>query len=67
MALGIPVILCREAMDPRFSFLSTIMPIYTPENFDRIDWNPPAVDLGPIRQRLLELAGSIISAARASL
>jgi hypothetical protein len=52
MALGIPVIICREQMDPRFSYLSTFIPVYTPETFGAIDWSPAAVDIEPVRHRL---------------
>jgi hypothetical protein len=52
MALGIPVIVCREYADPRFSFIADLTPVYTPDVFDRIDWNPEPVDVGPIRHRL---------------
>lgn len=62
MALGIPVVICRNAMDPRFSFLSEITSVYTPPTFDRIDWNPPAVDIEPIRRGLTQLVREKIAA-----
>ncbi len=52
MALGIPVVICREHMDSRFSYLSQFIPVNTPETFGSIDWNPTAVDIEPIRHRL---------------
>ena len=61
MALGIPVIICREAMDPRFSLLSALTRVYTPECFDEIDWNPAPLTLDSIRQHLEGLVWSRIS------
>lgn len=62
MALGIPVIICRHAMDPRFSFLSEITRVYTPQTFDQIDWSPAAVDVEPIRRKLTQLVQAQIAA-----
>ena len=55
MALGIPVILCRKAFDPRFSYLAELLPIYTTDSFHTIDWNPSPIDVEPIRRRLEQL------------
>jgi hypothetical protein len=46
MAMGIPVIVCRHKSGPRFSFLERLIPIYLPDDFERIDWSPTPVDLG---------------------
>ena len=45
MAMGIPVILVRTSFDPRFEILEQYLPLYTPDNFDKIDWNPLPVDI----------------------
>lgn len=62
MALGIPVIICRHAMDPRFSFLSEIVPIHTAGNFDAIDWAPTAANIEPVRQQLEALVAQSVRA-----
>lgn len=67
MAMGIPVIISRFANDDRFSFLETLMPIYTPERFAKIDWRPRPVDVSRVRSDLLSTIGSaIVSAISAS-
>lgn len=60
MALGIPVVICREQMDSRFSYLSQLTTIYTPETFGSIDWNPVPVDIEPVRHRLEALVAMSI-------
>lgn len=50
MALGIPVIICRSQMDPRFSFLTELLPIYTTSDVFGINWHPKPVYIEPIRQ-----------------
>lgn len=49
LALGVPVVLARANRDARFSFLESLVPIYYPETFGQIDWQPPEVDLTPVR------------------
>jgi hypothetical protein len=61
MALGIPVIICREKMDSRFSYLSEFTKVYTPETFDSIDWNPSPVNIEPIRHQLETLMAKSIA------
>jgi hypothetical protein len=63
MAMGIPVIVCRRKPDPRFSFLETLIPIYLPKEFKRIDWNPAAPDLTSIKSNLLSWTREKIEAA----
>lgn len=55
MAMGIPVIICREAMDGRFSFLQTLTPIYTPDQFAQINWYPQPVDTAVLRSSMQNL------------
>ena len=67
MAFGIPTIVCRERDDIRFSFLKTLLPVYTPGTFDTIDWDPPAVDVGAVRASLLRVVGErLVAALRAA-
>ena len=55
MAFGIPVIVCRNEFDPRFSFLQSLLPIYTPDHFSQIDWYPKPVDVDNIRADLIQI------------
>lgn len=54
MAFGIPVVICREQNDARFSTLETLTPIYTPEQIPQINWNPEPVDIRGVQNSLLQ-------------
>lgn len=60
MAMGIPVIICRDQNDPRFSFLGELTPIYTADRFAAIEWDPAPVDLNRVRLRLTELVAQAL-------
>lgn len=55
MALGIPVIIARNAHDARFSYLAQLTRIHTAEDFDQIDWSPQPVPMDAVRRRLESL------------
>jgi hypothetical protein len=63
IAFGIPTIICRESNDVRFSYLKNLLPIYTPDKIEQINWSPPAVDVGAAHAELLRLVGNGIIAA----
>lgn len=63
MAFGIPVVICRAQNDIRFSMIEKLVPIYTPDVFDTIDWNPSTADISSVREELLRLVGNKIIAA----
>lgn len=44
MAMGIPVILAAENFDGRFAWIDKYLPLYTPEQFENIDWDPQTVE-----------------------
>lgn len=52
MSFGIPVIICRERNDVRFSTVEKITQIYLPENLSQIDWDPAPADITEIRTAL---------------
>ncbi|NDC63171.1 MAG: hypothetical protein EBZ59_04110 [Planctomycetia bacterium] len=64
IASGIPVIICREWPDPRFTFLGELLPIHVPGDFNAIDWAPPPIDVAHVRQaqlaRLREAVASVL-------
>lgn len=60
IGMGIPVVICREAMDARFTYLERLTPIYTPEHFERIDWDPAPVDVRAIRLRMEALVSNAL-------
>ena len=63
MAMGIPVIVCRNDFDPRFSFLQDLLPIYTPDRFSQINWNQEPVNVDNIRAKLLHRVHDLLSYA----
>lgn len=63
LALGIPTIICRKHVDPRFSYLGNFAPVHVAPDFDGIDWEPRAVDLGEVRRNLLDRAAIEIERA----
>ena len=44
MAMGIPVICAGINFDRRFSWIDKYIRLYTPESFEKIDWNVEAID-----------------------
>ena len=53
VGMGIPVILVRNSVDYRFSWIDKYIPVYTEESKDSIDWNPSPVDLEGIKEHIL--------------
>lgn len=45
MAYGIPVILARDYLSYRFAWVEALLPIYTTEDYAKIDWSPQPVEL----------------------
>lgn len=55
VAYGIPVILARDLISYRFSWLDKLLPIYSENDYDTIDWNPKSIDVEKIRKIVTEL------------
>lgn len=56
LALGIPVIVTNERYTYRFSWIKKLLPFYTKESFDKIDWDPKEVDVEAAKVRMKALA-----------
>lgn len=54
-AYGIPIILARDLISYRFSWLDKLLPIYSENDYDTIDWNPKSIDVEKIRKIVTEL------------
>lgn len=54
MAMGIPVILARDCVSYRFGWIDKLLHIYTPDEYDKINWNPAPVAYEQHKQYLLE-------------
>lgn len=55
-AFGIPVILAKEHIDGRFSFIEKYIPAYDKEHFDQINWHPSVPDMDNIKKILIDHA-----------
>lgn len=60
LAMGIPVILIREKIGESFEWVERFIPVYLPNNYSKIDWNPVPLDLRIIREKLFSIAISKI-------
>jgi hypothetical protein len=60
IAMGIPVVLARKDYDARFSAVGGLLPVYTPGNFNHIDWNPVELDIENLKYHIKELAKNLI-------
>lgn len=60
IAMGIPVIVVKDSYDDRFGWLDKFVHLYTPDEFDQIDWKPRVLNLEDHKRRLIELAETMI-------
>lgn len=63
-AFGIPVILAKDSVDGRFSFIERYLPIYSKEQYSKINWTPEAPNLEPIKRLLIDHAVGRLSGSR---
>ncbi len=52
LAMGIPVILARKDERDRFTAINRLLPVYTPGDFDAINWNPACPEIEDLKQTL---------------
>lgn len=55
-AFGIPVILAKDKVDNRFSFIEKYLPIYGKERYQEIDWSPNVPDFEKTKKLLISHA-----------
>ena len=60
VAMGIPTIVVRKGFDERFGWLDKLIHLYTPDEYDQIDWNPQPIDIEEHKRHLLDMAVSLI-------
>lgn len=60
IAMGIPVIVARDNFDERFGWLDKFIHLYTPDEYDQIDWDPKPLDLEDHKKKLIQAAESMI-------
>lgn len=56
LALNIPVILAAENEFYKFSWLSKLLPFYTRERYHEINWQPEAIDISELKEKMVEVA-----------
>lgn len=56
MAMGIPVILVKDRMDYRFAWLDKYIPLYSYQDYDKVDWKPTTIDYEPQKEMLISVA-----------
>jgi hypothetical protein len=64
LGLGIPTVVCRTNSDKRFSYLSEMLPIFVPGQFEAINWNPDPIPVHTIRTDLERRVRDSLSGAR---
>lgn len=55
MAMGIPVILAKNYFGDRFGFIDRLLPTYTPEHYEEINWNPDPVDYEDEKEKIKQV------------
>lgn len=63
LAMGIPVILVKKHFGDRFGFIDRLIPIYEPEHYDEIDWNPKPVDFEEDKAKIKQVFFDKVKAA----
>lgn len=52
-AFGIPVVLAKDSVDGRFSFIEKYLPVYGKERYEEINWTPSVPDIEQIKNLLI--------------
>lgn len=55
MAMGIPVILVKNHFGDRFGYIDRFLPLYTPDLYDQIDWNPEPIDFEDEKSKIKQV------------
>ncbi len=53
MALGVPVVFAHQKKASSFAWITQLLKLYTPEEWDAIDWNPDAIEYEAIKRRII--------------
>lgn len=56
VAMGIPTIFVCEEYSSAYAWMTKLLPIYTPDIFMDIDWNPGIIEYEPLKQKILNNA-----------
>ena len=61
VAMGIPVVFLVPAMSSRFTWIEKLIPIYTYDDIESINWNPDIIDYEDEKKNIIQLAINRIS------
>lgn len=66
VAMGIPVVVARKYVDDteRYSGYEKLFPVYMPDEYDKIDWNPVVTDIEWLKQELRDNAAELFRLIR---
>lgn len=59
-AMGIPTIFTKDFIDQRFSWAEKLIPLYSAEQYNKINWEPQVAEYEPVKQKITSLAISRI-------
>lgn len=60
IAMGIPVIVIREKKSCRFEWINKLITVYSPEDFENIDWNPSILEIEKLKAKMRKVISSRI-------
>lgn len=64
VASGIPVVIARKTVSYRFSWVEKLLPVYSRENWDLINWDPNPVKMEYVKSRFIEICGERLFSVR---
>ncbi len=53
LAFGIPVILAKKRLSIRFPMIENLIPVYTQQEYDNINWNPILPDIEDLKKQVM--------------
>ena len=63
LSAGIPVVFACKTASFRYNVLQGLIPVYTPEKYDEINWNPVSVEFEKRKRTMLEYAALRVESA----
>jgi len=63
LAMGIPVILTIDHLDFRFDVLEPFIPLYSINDYAKINWNPTAPDIEDIKDKMCNIFEAVLEMA----
>lgn len=67
LAMGIPVVLANNHLGDRFGFIDRLIPTYTSEHYEEINWDPEPVDFEEDKAKIKQVFFDKVKAAASRL